>query len=76
MLNKRKPAVLTFVFFNDEKGRLRATCKEFGRTRPVESVQGKRYKFPKLFGMQRWFGPEDLVRLHTAVAGDQIQVEM
>lgn len=76
MINRRKPSVLTFEFYRDEKGRLRARCVEFGIRKPVESVQGKRYRFTKVFGMPRWFAPADLVKLQTAVAGDRIQVQV
>ena len=76
MINKRKPSVLTFEFFEDETGRLRAKCEELGLRRPVESATGKRYSFPKVFGMQRWFVAEDIVRLQSAQAGDRVEIRV
>lgn len=76
VIKRRKPSVITFEFFEDEKGRLRATCLEFDIRRPVESIGGKRYRFAKVFGMQRWFAPADLARLQTAKAGDRVQVKV
>lgn len=74
VINKRKPSVLTFEFFADDEGRLRAQCEEFGRRRSVESAKGKRYQFQKVFGMPGWFESDDLIRLQTAEAGERIQV--
>jgi len=69
-------ARLTFHFFRDAGGRLRARCEELGVTKPVESASGKRYKFCKVFGMYYWFSSEDVWRLQTAGENDIIKVKV
>ena len=66
---------LTFRFFQDKEGRLRAQCRPGGFTRPVESKQGKRYRFYKVFShISRFITDADMVKLQTAVEGDEIRI--
>lgn len=66
---------LTFRFFRDQAGRLRAECSEAGFTRPVESQQGKRYRIRKVFScISKFMTDADKLRLQTAVEGDEIRI--
>jgi|GEM_PF-5085633 len=71
---------LTFEFFRDENGRLRAACREFGTRFPVERRDGKRYKFLKVAKIPTVYKPEIgrdmqiVYRLQTAKAGDVVEV--
>ena len=71
-----KGATLTFRFFRDPSGRLRARCQELGVTKPVESRSRKRYKFAKVFGFYDWFSSSDLWRLQTAGPDETIKVKV
>lgn len=70
---------LTFKFFKDEGGRLRAHLKEFGVTKPVESKDSKkRYKILKVFYnyiprfVLTQISEYDILKLQTAKEGDVI----
>jgi len=69
---------LTFKFFRDDGGRLRATLEEFNITKPVERRDGKRYKILKVFslppGIRCAIKTSDVYRLQTAQAGDVVEV--
>ena len=77
-MNTKPPTgtVLTFKFFRKPNGRLQATCQELGITKPVESQDGRRYKFLKVFQMYYWFSEEDVWRLQLAEEGDVIKVKV
>lgn len=68
---------LHFKFFKDVDGRLRATCLEFGVTKPVERADhSKRYKFAKVFGLYKFnIAEQDYLRLQTAKDGDIVEVK-
>lgn len=66
---------LTFRFFRDAQGRLRAKCPEGGFTRPVESQHGKRYRIRRVFShVSKFMTADDVLRLQTAVEGDEIKI--
>lgn len=73
---------LTFRFFRDRGGRLRAECVELDIRKPVESKEGHRYRFRRVFGKARiWqdYGSPDQVdmyRLQNASDGDVIHVTL
>ena len=69
-----KGTVLTFQFFRKPDGRLRARCPELAITKPVESRDGKRYKFARVFRTYHWFSAEDAWRLQLGKEGDVIKV--
>ena len=72
-----KKRTVTFRFFRDPGGRLRATCVEGDFTRPVESAVGKRYRFRKIFSeVWKFLSSDDRWRLQTAKQGDVITVEL
>ena len=68
---------LTFIFFEDVNGRLRARIRELGKTKPVETVdKSKKYNIVKIFGLWNWtISQKDLLKLQTAQNGDVIEVD-
>lgn len=73
----KETRTLTFRFFRDGGGRLRVTCVEGDFTRPMESQQGKRYRFKKVFrSVSKFLTEADLLLLQTASEGDVIEVEL
>jgi len=65
----------TFWFFRDKKGRLRATWKELGMTKPVESADGKRYKFEKVFDVENCFSNEEIWALQLGGENQNVVVK-
>lgn len=72
-----KKRTVTFRFFRDQEGRLRATCIEGDFTKPVESAAGKRYQIRKIFPqVWKFLSDADRLRLRLAGEGDVITVEL
>jgi len=71
---------LTFEFFEDSSGRLRAKLYLNGiclMTKPVERAdKSKRYNIAKVFGLWKFgvrnFDPATYVKLHSSRPGDKI----
>ena len=65
------------IFFKDSQGRLRCCLEPLGVTKPVESRDGRRYRWAKVFGLSphRTGWPIEVYRqLQNAQSGETIEL--